>query len=56
MVKVTLLELDHVSLSTVVAAAETILSRETRLDGLINNAGIMMTPLEITKDGYEMQW
>jgi len=28
---------------------------ETRLDGLINNAGIMATPLAITADGYEAQ-
>jgi NAD(P)-dependent dehydrogenase (short-subunit alcohol dehydrogenase family) len=54
--KITLLEIDHVSLNSVVAAAKTVLANETRLDGLINNAGIMMTPLEITKDGYEMQW
>lgn len=54
--KITLLEIDHVSLDSVVAAARTVLANETRLDGLVNNAGIMMTPLEITKDGYEMQW
>lgn len=55
-VKITLLEIDHVSLNSVGAAAKTVLANETRLDGLVNNAGIMMTPLEITKDGYEMQW
>lgn len=37
-------------------AAKTFLNKETRLDGLINNAGIMMTPLHVTTDGYEDQW
>ncbi|KAH6664669.1 putative carbonyl reductase [Halenospora varia] len=54
--KVTLLEMDHKSLSSVVAAAKTFLSKETALHGLINNAGIMATPFEITKDGHEAQW
>ncbi len=26
------------------------------LHGLINNAGIMGVPFEMTKDGYEVQW
>ncbi|KAH8650580.1 hypothetical protein BGZ60DRAFT_436924 [Tricladium varicosporioides] len=54
--KITLLEMDHKSLSSVVAAAKIFLSKETVLHGLINNAGIMATPFEITKDGHEAQW
>ncbi|RDW87377.1 hypothetical protein BP5796_03071 [Coleophoma crateriformis] len=53
---ITLLEVDHMSLSSVVSAANLILSRETALHGLVNNAGIMCTPFEMTKDGYEAQW
>ncbi|KAH8895303.1 NAD(P)-binding protein [Thozetella sp. PMI_491] len=53
---VSLLEMDHLSLASVVAAAKTILSKETTLHGLVNNAGIMATPFEISKDGHEAQW
>lgn len=53
---ITLLQMDHMDLSTIVAAAKLILSTETALHGLINNAGIMATPFEMTKDGYEAQW
>lgn len=53
---ITLLEIDHLSLSSVVSAAATFLSKETILHGLVNNAGIMATPFEMTKDGYEAQW
>jgi len=48
--------MDHLSLSTVVSAATLFLSKETVLHGLINNAGIMATPFEMTKDGDEAQW
>ena len=54
--RVTLLEMDHTSLSTVLAAAKLFLSKETALHGLVNNAGIMATPFEMTKDGHEAQW
>lgn len=47
---------DHLSLSSVVSAAKLVLSKETALHGLINNAGIMATPFEISKDGHEAQW
>ncbi|KAJ4328848.1 hypothetical protein N0V84_000635 [Fusarium piperis] len=53
---ISILEMDHLSLSTVVSAAELFLSKETALHGLVNNAGIMATPFEMTKDGYEAQW
>ncbi|GAM41151.1 hypothetical protein TCE0_041r14059 [Talaromyces pinophilus] len=54
--KITLLRIDHLDLSSVVAAAKEFLSKETVLHGLVNNAGIMATPYQITKDGYEAQW
>ncbi|MCJ1420578.1 hypothetical protein MMC32_006936 [Xylographa parallela] len=53
---ISLLEMDHLSLSTVVSAATLFLSKETSLHGLINNAGIMATPFEMTNDGHEAQW
>lgn len=49
------LKLDLASLESVKDAASNFLQRETRLDILINNAGIMMTPEGLTKDGYEIQ-
>ena len=53
---ITLLETDHMSLSSVVSAAKVVSSNEEQLHGLINNAGIMATPPQISKDGYEAQW
>lgn len=50
------LKLDLASLESVKYAASDFLYRETRLDILINNAGIMMTPEGLTKDGYEIQF
>ncbi|KAH9890268.1 NAD(P)-binding protein [Xylariomycetidae sp. FL2044] len=51
-----LLQMDLMSMPTVVAAAHRFLSLETALHGLVNNAGIMATPFDITKDGHEAQW
>ena len=51
-----LLQMDLMDLASVVAAAKQFLVRETALHGLVNNAGIMATPFEITKDGHEAQW
>ena len=48
--------MDHTSLSSVVSATKLFLSKETALHGLINNAGIMATPFEMTKDLHEAQW
>ncbi|KDQ21285.1 hypothetical protein BOTBODRAFT_197762 [Botryobasidium botryosum FD-172 SS1] len=50
------LQLDLTSLASCQAAAKQFLEKETRLDILINNAGIMATPYELTKDGFEMQF
>ncbi|KAF5004149.1 hypothetical protein FDECE_9363 [Fusarium decemcellulare] len=54
--KLSVLTMDHTSLRTVVAAARDFLSKESVLHGLVNNAGIMATPFEMTEDGYEAQW
>jgi NAD(P)-dependent dehydrogenase (short-subunit alcohol dehydrogenase family) len=50
------LSLDLTSFASVKHAAQEFQSKESRLDILINNAGIMMTPYSLTKDGYEIQF
>lgn len=55
-VNIDLLQMDLMDLGSVVAAAKHFLTLETALHGLVNNAGIMATPFEMTKDGYEAQW
>lgn len=50
------LQLDLASFDSVKTAAAEFLRQESRLDILINNAGIMMTPEGLTKDGYEIQF
>ena len=52
---VELVQLDLSDLDSVRSAAE-IVNRESRLDGLINNAGIMANPKTITRDGFESQF
>jgi NAD(P)-dependent dehydrogenase (short-subunit alcohol dehydrogenase family) len=47
--------LDLASLASVRAAAELVL-QENRLDGLINNAGVMVPPKSETEDGFELQF
>jgi NAD(P)-dependent dehydrogenase (short-subunit alcohol dehydrogenase family) len=53
---VTLQELDLSSLDSVRAAADALRSAYPRIDLLINNAGAMYTPRQLTKDGFEMQF
>jgi NAD(P)-dependent dehydrogenase (short-subunit alcohol dehydrogenase family) len=53
--KVALQQLDLTSLASVRAAADAIKSAQPRIDLLINNAGVMMTPKATTKDGFELQ-
>ncbi|OIW23229.1 NAD(P)-binding protein [Coniochaeta ligniaria NRRL 30616] len=53
---ISLLQMDLTDLTTVVAAATHLLAQETTLHGLVNNAGIMATPFQTTKDGHEAQW
>ncbi|XP_038074480.1 retinol dehydrogenase 13-like isoform X2 [Patiria miniata] len=49
-------KLDLASLASVRECAEKINREESRLDILINNAGIMMCPEWQTEDGFEMQF
>jgi NAD(P)-dependent dehydrogenase (short-subunit alcohol dehydrogenase family) len=53
---VTVQELDLTSLDSVRTAAAALRSRLGRLDLLINNAGVMYTPKQTTRDGFEMQF
>lgn len=50
-----LIKLDLASLASVKDAAKDTKSRFKKIDGLINNAGIMQTPKLQTEDGFEMQ-
>jgi NAD(P)-dependent dehydrogenase (short-subunit alcohol dehydrogenase family) len=50
-----LLELDLADLSSVRKAAESYRGRQSQLDVLLNNAGIMAIPRRQTADGFEMQ-
>ncbi len=53
---VTLQELDLSSLDSVRRAADALRSAYRRIDLLINNAGVMWTPKQVTQDGFEMQF
>ena len=53
---ISFLRLNLASFASVREAAETFMKAESRLDILINNAGIMMTPEGLTEDGYELQF
>ena len=53
--KIELAELDLANLETINSFSQWFLSRFDRLDILLNNAGIMMTPYQLTKDGFESQ-
>jgi NAD(P)-dependent dehydrogenase (short-subunit alcohol dehydrogenase family) len=48
--------LDLGSLASIRAFATELLSRFEHLDGLVNNAGIMMNPYQLTEDGFESQF
>ncbi|MFV8054837.1 SDR family NAD(P)-dependent oxidoreductase [Mycobacterium sp. 48b] len=53
--RLTAVELDLASLSSVRAAASTIAKTTTQIDALINNAGVMFTPFGRTSDEFEIQ-
>jgi NAD(P)-dependent dehydrogenase (short-subunit alcohol dehydrogenase family) len=53
---VTLQELDLGSLDSVRSAADALRTAHPRIDLLINNAGVMWTPKQVTKDGFEIQF
>ena len=54
--EVTVRELDLTSLDSVRAAAAALKTGFPRVDLLINNAGVMWTPKEVTRDGFELQF
>lgn len=47
--RLSFVKLDLSSLKQVKEAAEEVLSKEGRLDGLVNNAGVMASPYELTE-------
>ena len=49
------LPLDLASLQSIASASEQIKASESRLDLLINNAGVMVPPRTLTEDGFELQ-
>jgi NAD(P)-dependent dehydrogenase (short-subunit alcohol dehydrogenase family) len=53
---VTLQELDLSSLASVRAAAASLSKAYPRIDLLVNNAGVMWTPKQLTADDFEMQF
>ena len=50
------MELDLASLASVRRFAEAFLAKYDRLDGLVNNAGVMYPPKGKTEDGFETQF
>ncbi|KAF2131081.1 oxidoreductase-like protein [Dothidotthia symphoricarpi CBS 119687] len=50
------LQLDLTSFSSIAEAAAVFQKQESRLDLLINNAGVMANPFDTTKEGYEIQF
>ncbi len=48
--------LDLTSLDSIRAAAGELRARHPRIDLLINNAGVMLTPRQTTRDGFELQF
>ncbi|GAB1318368.1 Putative short-chain dehydrogenase reductase protein [Madurella fahalii] len=55
-IRVSFVQCDLASLTSVKAAAEKILSDLSRLDVLVCNAGIMAKPASLSRDGYEIQF
>src|SRR6266699_1255586 len=53
---VTVQPLDLTSLDSIRAAAAELRARHPRIDLLINNAGVMLTPRQTTHDGFELQF
>ncbi|MES0824013.1 oxidoreductase [Ruegeria sp. SCP11] len=53
--KLDLILMDLSDLSSVRSAAEELRGRYSKIDALINNAGIMMTPQTKTVDGFDLQ-
>lgn len=49
-------ELDLTSLASIRSAADQLRAEHDHIDLLINNAGVMMTPRQTTRDGFELQF
>ncbi|KAI5739272.1 hypothetical protein M8J77_017177 [Diaphorina citri] len=54
--EVVIRQLDLSSLKSVRKCAQEILDNESAIHLLINNAGVMMCPRQLTEDGYELQF
>lgn len=54
--RITFLELDLSSFESIKKAADSFQASSTKLDVLMNNAGVMALPASTTKDGYEIQF
>ena len=52
----TVQELDLTSLESVRAAAAELHAAHSRIDLLVNNAGVMYPPRQTTRDGFELQF
>ncbi len=50
------MELDLSSLASIAAFASALAQRHSRIDVLMNNAGVMALPFAKTKDGFELQF
>ncbi|KAK9464248.1 hypothetical protein V1512DRAFT_268762 [Lipomyces arxii] len=50
---VTIIKGDHMDLNSIVSAAHEIAEKETKIDILLNNAGVMLVPYAESSDGYE---
>jgi NAD(P)-dependent dehydrogenase (short-subunit alcohol dehydrogenase family) len=53
---VTVQHLDLTSLDSIRAAADELRAKQPKIDLLINNAGVMFTPKQTTRDGFELQF
>jgi protochlorophyllide reductase len=54
--RIELLELDLADLASVAGAADQLAARHSRLDVLLNNAGVMAPPRTLTRQGFELQF
>jgi NAD(P)-dependent dehydrogenase (short-subunit alcohol dehydrogenase family) len=54
--EVSVQQLDLTSLDSIRTAAAELRAAHPRIDLLINNAGVMYTPKQVTKDGFELQF
>jgi protochlorophyllide reductase len=54
--RIELLELDLADLQSVARAADQVAARHSRLDVLLNNAGVMAPPRTLTRQGFELQF